>query len=49
MNDQGRGCPGSGKCGSAKVQTIIATVMRPSALSSLEVAVRNTVVNRWSR
>src|SRR5207302_8870011 len=38
MNQPGRGCPGSGKWGSANVQTIIATVISPSALSDLEVA-----------
>ena len=49
MNQPGRGCPGSGKWGSANVQTIIATVISPSALSNLEVALLKTVVNRCSR
>src|SRR6185312_9242118 len=49
MNRPDRGSPGSGKCGRAKVQTIIATVISPSALSSLEVALLKTVVNRCRR
>ena len=49
MNQPDRGSPGSGKCGSANVQTIIATVIKPSALSNLEVALLKTVVNRCSR